>query len=415
MAFGGPYRAVLARPGALAFSSAGLVSRLPMSMVGIGLVLMVQSYYGSYALAGRVSAVFVVAQAIFGPQFARLIDHHGQARVMRPLLAVSASFLTALVVAATLVAHSWWLYAFAAVSGATIGSMGSLVRARWSTTLSDPRELHTAYSLESALDELVFVVGPVLATFLATSVTPYAGLVVPLVAMVGGGYWFLSLRDSEPAPRPRVVGQPRPSVLRVPAMIVIVAVFIAIGAVFGATDVATLAFAEEQGRTALGGVVLAVFALGSLLSGLGYGTRNWLSPLWQRFVIGVVAIGAGASLFFVVTSLPALAAVMFVTGFAIAPTLINGNALVQAVVPAEQLTEGLTYVGAALGVGVSLGASISGARIDVGGAHSGFLVVIVAALTAVAVTLAGAAWLRRDSAAGAVHGVEIDPEGAARP
>ena len=72
----------------------------------------------------------------------------------------------------------------------------------------DPHRMHTAYSLESALDELVFVVGPVLATVLATGVAPTAGLIVPLVAMLVGGYWFLSLRRTEPPSAP--VGSPRP-------------------------------------------------------------------------------------------------------------------------------------------------------------------------------------------------------------
>lgn len=100
MAFGGPYRAILARPGAAQFSISGLISRFPMAMVGIGVVLMVQGLYGSYELAGRVSAVYVLSQAVCGPQIARLIDRHGQARVMRPLLAVSATGITGLVIAA---------------------------------------------------------------------------------------------------------------------------------------------------------------------------------------------------------------------------------------------------------------------------------------------------------------------------
>jgi hypothetical protein len=71
-----PYRDVLTRPGALAFSATGVLARLPMSMVGIGIVLMVSSIYGSYGLAGRVSAVYVIAQAICSPQLARLVDRH---------------------------------------------------------------------------------------------------------------------------------------------------------------------------------------------------------------------------------------------------------------------------------------------------------------------------------------------------
>ncbi|WP_081861741.1 MFS transporter [Cellulomonas sp. HZM] len=379
-----PYREILRRPGALSFSAAGTVARLPMSMVGIGIVLMVQALYGSYGLAGRVSATYVIAQAVCSPQIARLVDRHGQARVMRPAVAVAATALVGLVVAALTKAPTPWLYVTAALTGAAIGSFGSLVRARWTHVLGgEPRPLHTAYALESALDELVFVVGPVAATLLATSVTPSAGLVVPLVAMVVGGLWFCSLRTTEPPVAPKDRPRPTGSLLRTPAVIVLVIVFVAMGAIFGANDVSTVAFADEAGRKNLAGPVLAVFALGSLLSGLLYGTRHWRRPLHLRFAIGMVALAVGVSLFFLVTSLWVLAAVMFVTGFAIAPTLINGNGLVQALVPPERLTEGLTWVGTALGVGVSFGSSIAGARIDADGAHAGFLVVVAAAVLAV--------------------------------
>ncbi|WP_449385956.1 MFS transporter [Cellulomonas soli] len=390
-----PYREVLSRPGALAFSGSGTLARLPMSMIGIGIVLMVSALYDSYGLAGRVSAVYVVAQAACSPQIARLVDRHGQARIMRPAVAVAATGTVGLVVAATVHAHEAWLYAAAVVTGAAIGSFGSLVRARWTTVLGgDPRRLHTAYSLESALDELVFIVGPVLATVLATSVTPTAGLVVPLVGMLVGGYWFLSLRASEPAVAPHGSPRPRGSVLANPGMIVLAVVFVAMGAIFGATDVSTVAFAEEQGAKGSAGVILAVFAFGSMLSGLAYGARHWVRPLWQRFALGMVALAVGASLFVLVNSLGALAAVMFVTGIAIAPTLVNGNALVQDLVAPARLTEGLTWVGTSLGVGVSVGSSVAGSRIDADGSHAGFLVVVAAAAAAVVATLVALPTLR---------------------
>lgn len=390
-----PYRDVLSRPGALAFSSSGAVARLPMSMIGIGIVLMVSSLYDSYGLAGRVSAVYVIAQALCSPQIARLVDRYGQARVMRPAVAVSAVGTVGLVVLASAHAPEPALYVAAVVTGGAIGSFGSLVRARWTRVLDgDPRRLHTAYSLEAALDELVFVVGPVLATVLATSVNPVAGLVVPLVGMLVGGYWFLSLRASEPPTAAHDAPHPRGSVLRHPGMVVLAIVFVAMGAIFGATDVATVAFAEEQGSKGMAGVILAVFALGSMLSGLAYGARHWVRPLWQRFAIGMVGLAIGASFFVVVDSLLALAAVMFVTGIAIAPTLVNGNGLVQDLVAPERLTEGLTWVGTSLGVGVSIGSSIAGARIDAHGSKAGFLVVVVAAAGAVVATLVALRTLR---------------------
>ncbi|GED10386.1 MFS transporter [Cellulosimicrobium cellulans] len=392
-----PYRAVLTLPGAWRFSAAALVARLPMSMVGIGTILMVQGIYGEYALAGRVAAALVVAQAVVSPQIARLVDRTGQRVVMLPLLAAATLGLGGLILCAVLRAPEWTLYVFAAISGATQGSYGSMVRARWTHIVPDARRLHTAYSLESALDELVFVVGPVLATVLATSVSPSAGLVVPLVAAVVGGLWFLSQRTTEPPVVVPEAGVKQRSAMRSTGMIVLAVIFVAMGIVFGATDVSTIAFAEEQGQKGAAGLILAVFATGSLISGLVYGARHWVSPLWRRFVIGIVALAAGVSLFFFVTSIPVLAAVMFVTGFAIAPTLINGNNLVQNLVAPNQLTEGLAWVGTSLGVGVSIGSSVAGSRIDAGGAHAGFEVVVAAAALAVVLVLVALRSLRRSA------------------
>jgi MFS family permease len=408
-----PYSEILRTPGSLAFSASGVLARLPISMVGIGIVLMLSAIYDSYGLAGRISAVYVISTAVCAPPLARLVDRHGQARVMRPAIAVAVVGLAALIVVASAQVAPWWLYVTAIIAGVPAGSFGSLVRARWSYVLGDERRLHTAYSLESALDEVVFIIGPVLATVLATSVTPSAGLIVPIVALLVGGYLFLSLHRTEPpaqrsrAAHPSAAGPgdattaphriPRTrtrSVMRSPGMLVLAVVFVAMGAIFGATDVSTVAFAEEQGSKSSAGFVLAVFAFGSMLSGLAYGARHWLTPLWKRFAIGVVALAAGVSLFFLVSSMPMLALVMFATGFAIAPTLINGNGLVQHFVPRERLTEGLTWVGTTLGVGVSIGSSIAGMLIDEQGSHGGFLVVALAGGCAVVATLVSLRALR---------------------
>ena len=395
-----PYRDILARPGALAFSSAGALARLPMSMVGIGIVLMVSDLYGSYGLAGRVAAAYVLTHAVCSPQLARLVDRRGQARVMRPAIAVTVVALVGLVVVTLTHGPPAALFAAAVLAGSSIGSVGALVRARWSHALSDPRQRHTAYALESVLDEAVFVVGPVLATILATAVHPAAGLVVPIAAVLTGGLLLFAQHGTEPPPAaPRAPGAARRRhVLRSGGMGVLAVVFVAMGSIFGATDVATVAFAEEQGNKGAAGVILAVFAAGSMLSGLGYGARHWVSPLWRRFAVGMVALALGVLPFVFVTSLPALAGVMFVAGFAIAPTLVNGNALVQHFVQPGRLTEGLTWVGTSLGLGVAVGASVAGAAIDTRGSHGGFQVVVISAVLAFVATLASLRTLRAGTA-----------------
>ncbi len=394
-----PYAAVLRTPGALKFSAAGALARLPMSMVGIGAVLMVQGLYDSYAMAGRVAAELGLAQAVLAPQIARWVDRRGQRKVLLPALLVSVAGLGGLVTAAVLGAPEWVLWPFAAVAGASQGSYGSMVRARWNHALDDPRRLHTAYSLESSVDELVYIVGPVLATTLATAVAAPSALVVAGVAALTGGLLFVAQRATEPAVVPPDTAVRHRPVVLVPGMPVLVLVFVAMGVIFGSMEVVTVAFAEERGSKGASGLVLAVFALGSMVAGLAYGARHFTSPAVRRFVIGMVALGPGVSLFLLAHNLWALAAAMFVAGLAIAPTVITGTGLVQDMVAGHQLTEALSWVGTSISSGASLGASIAGMRVDDAGADAGFLVPVAAAWFAALLTLAASRTLRRQAAA----------------
>jgi MFS family permease len=394
-----PYTAVLRTPGARKFSAAGALARLPMSMVGIGAVLMVQGLYDSYAMAGRVAAVLGLAQAFLAPQIGRWVDRHGQRTVLLPTLLVSVVGLGGLITSAVLGAPEWVLWPFAVLAGGSQGSYGSMVRARWSHALDDPRRVHTAYSLESSIDELVYIVGPVLATTLATAVAAPSALVVAGIAAVAGGLLFVVQRATEPpvvVPDAEVRHRP---VALIPGMPVVVLVFVAMGVIFGSMEVVTVAFAEERGSKGMSGVVLAVFALGSMIAGLTYGARHFTSPASRRFVIGMAALGPGVSLFLLADSLWVLAIVMFVAGLAIAPTVITGNGLVQDMVGRHQLTEALTWVGTSIGIGASLGASVAGARVDAAGADAGFLITVGAAWFATLLTLAASRTLRRQSAA----------------
>lgn len=385
-----PYREVLARPGALAFSSTGLLARLPMSMVGIGIVFMIEGAYGSYGLAGRMSGTYVLVLALCAPQLGRLVDRFGQARVMRPAVVLAAASLGAFTWLASVQGPVPLLYLTVALSGATTGSLGAMVRARWTHLLPGGRDLHTAYSLESTLDEVVFVVGPVVVTMLATTFSPGLALAVPVVTLVGGGLLFLAQRSTEPPPAVHDPDVRHRFVLRHRGMPVVALVSVTVGAIFGATDVAVIAFTEERGRPAAAGLMLAVLALGSLLAGLAYGARQWAWPLWRRFGIGVGALAVGTSLFFLVDDLVVLTVVMFAAGFAIAPTLITSNALAQRIVPPGQLTEGLTWVSTSLAAGVAAGAAVGGQWTDRAGAHGGFGVVALSGAAAVLVVGAAA-------------------------
>jgi MFS family permease len=384
----GAYRQVLRVPGAVAFAGAGLIARFPLSMQTLGTVLLVADATGSYALAGAVSAALALAQALFGPVLGRLVDRHGQAEVLLPALVAHTAGAAALIAFATSGLPDWTLFPAAALWGGSFAQAGSLVRARWAHALGGSPLLPTAFSLESVLDEVVFVVGPVLVTTLATQLAPAAGVAAAWAFAAAGSLTLASLRRTQPPAHP-VAGR-EPSALRLAGLRVMIVVGLAIGGIFGSIEVATVAFTDERGAPGAAGIVLALLAFGSLLSGLGYGTVSWRTPPARRFVLGVGLLALVTVPLLAAGTVPVLAVLVFLAGFAISPALIAGFALLEQVVPAVSRTEGLTWFSTGLGLGVALAASIAGQVVDATGARAAFGVTVAAGGLAALIALAGA-------------------------
>ena len=392
---GNPYRELFAQPGAFGFSAAGVVMRMPISMVGLGIVLLVAGATGSYALAGGVSATFALAQASVQPLVGRLVDRVGQTAVTLPALAVHAAGILGLVLAATTEAPAWTLFLAAAVGGTAFVPVGALVRARWAHVVGGGALLGTAYSLESVLDELIFIVGPVVVTLLATNVARAAGLLAALAFLTAGTVALAFQRRTEPPVQPLDRHTPRERALRVPAIRVLALTFVAVGAVFGSVEVSVVAFADERGVPAAAAAVLAAFAAGSMLSGLAYGAIRWRSSVRRRYLVAVIALGLAVGLLPLATRVPFLGLTTFAAGFAISPTLIGAYGIAEALLPIRIRTEGFAWLHTGIGVGLATGSSLAGQAIDRGGARLGLTVTLAAGLCAVAVAVAGRARLGR--------------------
>ena len=380
------YRRVLAEPGTLRFSATGLVARLPMSMVSLGIVLLVSSATGSYGLAGSVSAAYLLANAVLAVVQGRLIDGVGQSRVLPVATAVFAVALALLMTAVQAGWPQWSAYVLAAVSGGALPSVGSCVRARWSYALSTPGDVQTAYALEAVADEAVFIVGPIIVTVLATTWHPLAGLSVAIACGVAGTLAFTAQRSTEPpAHRHHRAAGARP---RLPWATVapLSVVSAALGSLFGSAEVTTVAFAGEHGAKAYAGGLLALWALGSMLSGIVTGAIAWRSGPTRRVRWGAFALGLAMAPLMFIGSVPVMGLALLVAGCAIAPTLVATVSLVEQTVPAARLTEGIAIVHTGLVAGVAPGATFAGLVIDAHGASPAYLVAVgsgaVAALAA---------------------------------
>lgn len=388
----GQYRGLFKTPGVKGFVVAGFIGRMPMSMLGIGVVLLISAITGSYAMAGAVAATTNVSFAIAAPLSGRLVDRFGQHRVIFPLATLNALSLASLMVSARLGLPDWTLFASGFAVGATSLSLGSMVRARWSALHGGSAKLHTAFAFESVADEVIFVTGPALVTVLATMVNPYAGLMVALVCMLGGSVAFAVQRRTEPPVQRVRAGRGSP--ITIPGIALLSCVYLALGAVFGSVDLITVAFADERGVKGASGFLLAAFAGGSMVSGLWFGSRTWRISLRSRFVraLGVFVVGLLPIAF--IGDVGVLAVMLFLAGLAISPTLITGFSLTERLVPPSLLTEGMAWISTSIGFGVALGAWAGGRLTESFGASSAYALSLACAVLAAVVGVGGSGLLR---------------------
>jgi MFS family permease len=383
------YRRVLTTPGAVRFSAAGLVARLPLSMVGLGIVLAVTAATGSYAVAGTVSAAYVGANALCAVFLARFVDRLGQHRVLGAAVTLSATALAGLVVAVELDWPTPVPQAFAALAGATMPNVGAAVRERWSHAVRERALLDTAFAVEAVNDEIVYMVGPVLATALAVTVHPVAGLATAgLAALLGT--WALVVQHATEPPRHAaevrtVAAEPMPW-LRLSPLIVGA---LCLGVLFGGAEVAVVAFAEEAGNKSASGLLLTVWALGSLLSGLVSGAVVFRRSAASRYRIGILVLALLMVPLPFVDSMAVATLVLFLAGFAISPTMIATVSWTQDLVPVSRLNEGMTAVSTGIYAGVAPGAALVGVVVDTAGASPSFWVPAAAGLVG-----AGSAWVK---------------------
>lgn len=381
----GTYREIFAARGSAAFSAAGFVARLPIAMVGIGIVTMLSQLRGDYAVAGALSAVFALSYAAITPLVSRAVDRYGQRRVLPAASAVSAVALATLLLCVRLGTPDFVLFLLAIPAGC-MPTIGAMVRARWTELYRGQPQLRTAFAFESVLDEVCFIAGPVISVGLSVSVFPEAGPLLALILLVVGTLALVAQRGTEPAVAERD-GHAGASVVRNPAIWALVAVMLGMGTIFGAVDVTSIAFATDRGAPAAATIALALFAGGSAVAGIVFGALRPGAELRRQLVFATVVVAVLVWPLLLVDSIPMLTAALALAGISIAPTLIIATTLVEAVVPQHKLTEGITWTVTGLGVGVAVGSALAGQMIDGFGTRAGFAVVVGAGATALVVAL----------------------------
>jgi MFS family permease len=387
-------------PAARRLFAISIVARLPLAMLGIGLLVHAQHLTGSLVAAGSATGAYALGLAAGGPLLGRLADRRGQTAVLLASGGASALLLCA-AGALPVGAPAPALVALAAAIGASTPPVGACVRTLLPGLLADDGSVRAAYAVDASVVELTWVAGPPLVLTTGALLSSGAALAMAGLVLLASTAAFAAQPASRRIP-PVAAVRERGGSLRSPAVRTLVLALLGVGALLGAAEVAVTAAATALGSTAAAGPLLALWGAGSLAGGLiaaraggGARTGGGLALVLAALAAGHLALAAAAA------SLIALGAALFVAGAAIAPAYATVYAMVERAAPAGTLTEAFAWLATAAAVGGALGSAVAGALAEAAGPQAAFGLAGAAGALAVVAVLAGARTLDGAPVAGA--------------
>jgi MFS family permease len=361
----GRYAALFRAPSVPQVVFAGLLGRLPLGMVSIGTVLLVRSAGHSYAVVGGVVAALSIATAAAAPFVGRLVDRVGPSRVLLPLAFLFPTSLGLLVLFADRHVSALLLVVLAAATGSTLPPIGACIRSLWPSMLPVHGLRETAYALEAWLQELSFIIGPVLVGVIAAVSSATVAMLVAGALGCIGTLWFALTPPVQAVSGHQGVGtRSRRGALGSPGVRTVILACAALGCAFGVVEVTLPAFAELHATRSQGGFALACFASGSLIGGIWAGTRA--APRRPELRFAAMLAGLGFLLLppLLAPSLPVMCVLLVFAGIPIAPAFASSYGLVDRLAVPETTTEAFSWLSTAIVTGVSLGTAVGGVVIE---------------------------------------------------
>lgn len=375
------YTELLRTPGVARLLCAQLLSRFPGGMLSLGLLIHVESIFHSYGAAGLVLASLSVGQAVAGPLTSRWM---GVWR-MRPVLIltsiVCATGMTILALVRIPIPDFPipGFMAVALLTGLSFPPIQPAVRTIYPKVVNS-RQLTPLFSLDASAQEIIWVAGPVLVTFVATQISSTVGILMSVVFLVGGGAWFIS---SPEVGRVRIPQSKRRFgvVLTRPTVVLVTIFGVLLVGSFAAIEAGVVSTFGEGSADA--GFALAIFALTSLVGGLSFGHRP-ISPWSLARRVAVTLVGAVLAIF--AFDFWTLSGALAIAGLMVAPSLAVMFAVVSATVRFSDTAEAYGWVGTGQLLGAAFGSAVAGFLIDAAGPAGGFWT--AAGLAAAAVLIA---------------------------
>jgi MFS family permease len=356
------YASLLKTPGVARIIAAQLTARFPFGMLSLAYLLHIERIHHSYGAAGLVLAAGSIGQAIAGPLTSRWMGVWGMRRVLTLTMVVCATSI-AIIAFLELPVPAYMVVGF--IGGLSMPPIQPAVRTIYPKMVNE-RQLSALFSLDASAQEIIWVVGPVITTFVATQISTTLAILIAGAFLVGGGTWFIL---SPEVGRVRIPRSKRKlgAVLRKPAVLLsTITGFLLVGAC-AATEAAVVATFGETGPQA--GVILAVFAIGSLAGGLSLGHLP-VGP-WAM-ARRMFAVFVGMALALASLNFWWIAFALLIAGAGIAPALAVMFAIVSGTVRFSETAEAYGWIGTGQLIGAALGSAVAGFLIDASGARGAY-------------------------------------------
>ncbi|PDQ34833.1 MAG: MFS transporter [Candidatus Lumbricidophila eiseniae] len=323
-------------------------------MLALVFLLHIEQRTGSYAAAGLMLAATSVGQATAGPLMSRMMGRVG----MRTVLGTTVSVCVAATAAIAWVPMSVpWYVVVGLLVGITTPPVQPAVRTIY-PKMVNASQLTPLYSLDAAVQEVIWVIGPVVAAFLATGLGTVWALLLTMLLTVGGGAWFISCPELGRVRIPRSKRRFGAVLTRPPIMLATVVGFLLIAACAAIEAGVVSAFGHGS---PVSGFVLAAFSTGSLIGGFAFGHKQ-ISP-WSTARRSLI-IFLGMALATLFLNAPWLAVTLFIAGLGIAPVLTVISAIVSSNVKFADTAEAFGWLGTGELIGAALGSATAGFLID---------------------------------------------------
>lgn len=395
---------------------AGLLARTPLALIGFSVLFFVRATSGSFASAGFASGIAVAAMACVSPFFGRVADRRGQRGALL-VAAVGHPVAVVLLIATGRAGAPLPVVCIGAVLvGATVAPVGAFMRARWTGILqrgvrasataaetaagsaAGAASVQVAFSLEAIADELVWIFGPALASLVAGTIDPAAGLVLSGIIGTVGSLWLRRGGEVAVAVVPDRSARHSFRPWRSRRLVAVLASSAAVGLAFGVNDVTVVSWTTSIGAPEIAGLVLTAYSIGSATGGfvMGMVPERW--PAYRLFLASTVLFGIFWSILALSPSPAWLFPLGVLAGATITPFGISSNRVLHEEVSPQVFTEGLAWVGAFIVGAMAFGSFVGGVVAETQGPSAGFGVVSILAPLPFVIVAAIRLTQRRDAA-----------------